>query len=529
MIYVVGSGPTGVSCATALLQKRQRVTLLDLGLELEPERSDQLIKLRNLGSEKWEASDLAFLKQASAASIDGIPLKYAYGSDFPYRVPDVDWVLECDGVETRPSFARGGLSTVWGAAILPYRQIDIGDWPVREHELVQHYRAVLEFMPLAGRHDSLEEFFPLHSDRMQELRMSRQAAAFLEDLNSSAGELKREGIIFGASRLAVRSQRDNHLPGCCYCGNCMYGCPYELIYSSSSTLETLRQNPNFSYRKDVAVDRLVERGESVTLLGRDIKTNDRLQLRGSRVFLACGVLGTTKILLDSLEAFDQPLTLKDSFYFLLPLVRFQGTKGVRQEPLHTLAQAFLEIVESDICSQTIHLQIYSYNDFYVAALRKLFGPAYPLLRRATEMLTERLMLIQGYLPSSYSPSIRMVLHRDSQSRSSTLWLSEVANAKTLPALNKLCRKLRRSYISLSAIPVGFLSRPGKPGRGFHSGGTFPMQERPAQFQSDVYGRPYGFRRVHAVDATIFPSIPATTITFSAMANAHRVGSSIGDY
>ena len=37
---------------------------------------------------------------------------------------------------------------------------------------------------------------------------------------------------------------------------------------------------------------------------------------------------------------------------------------------------------------------------------------------------------------------------------------------------------------MRAIPVGPMLRPGKPGRSFHSGGTFPMQVSPGQFQSD---------------------------------------------
>jgi choline dehydrogenase-like flavoprotein len=64
----------------------------------------------------------------------------------------------------------------------------------------------------------------------------------------------------------------------------------------------------------------------------------------------------------------------------------------------------------------------------------------------------------------------------------------------------------------------------EPGRGFHSGGSFPMRKNPGPFETDILGRPHGFQRVHAVDATVFPTIPATTITLSAMANAHRIGS-----
>jgi choline dehydrogenase-like flavoprotein len=69
-----------------------------------------------------------------------------------------------------------------------------------------------------------------------------------------------------------------------------------------------------------------------------------------------------------------------------------------------------------------------------------------------------------------------------------------------------------------------MMRVGLPGRGFHTGGTFPMKAKPARLQTDVLGRLHGFTRVHIVDASVFPSLPATTITLSVMANAHRIGS-----
>jgi hypothetical protein len=245
--------------------------------------------------------------------------------------------------------------------------------------------------------------------------------------------------------------------------------------------------------------------------------------------LACGVLSTTKILLESLEAFDQTLILKDSFYFLLPLLRFRATPGASHERVNTLAQVFLEILDPQVCGQTIHLQVYTYNELFSVALRKMFGPAWRLLRVPTRLLLERLLLIQGYLPSAYSPDVRVVLCRDPKSGVSTLRLSPVRCERTVPVVQNVVRKLRKSYNLLRAVAVGPMLRPGKPGRGFHSGGTFPMKVCPSRFSSDQYGRPYGFERVHAVDATIFPSIPATTITLSVMANAHRIGSGMGDY
>jgi choline dehydrogenase-like flavoprotein len=69
-------------------------------------------------------------------------------------------------------------------------------------------------------------------------------------------------------------------------------------------------------------------------------------------------------------------------------------------------------------------------------------------------------------------------------------------------------------------------RVGQPGRGFHTGGTFPMRSKPGAFETDVLGRPYGFSKVHLVDSSVFPSLPATTITLSVMANAHRIGTAV---
>jgi choline dehydrogenase-like flavoprotein len=44
----------------------------------------------------------------------------------------------------------------------------------------------------------------------------------------------------------------------------------------------------------------------------------------------------------------------------------------------------------------------------------------------------------------------------------------------------------------------------------------------SSFSSDLMGRPAGLKRVHLVDASTFPTIPATTITYTIMANSDRI-------
>jgi len=146
--------------------------------------------------------------------------------------------------------------------------------------------------------------------------------------------------------------------------------------------------------------------------------------------------------------------------------------------------------------------------------------ALPMIQRSA---LGRLLLIQGYLHSDLSARIRIVLNRGTGGASPRLDLTGEPNPQTGPALSALRRRLWAERGALKAVPIAQMLRVGLPGRGFHTGGTFPMQANPDPFEVDVLGRPNGFTRVHVVDASVFPSLPATTITLSVMANAHRIG------
>jgi hypothetical protein len=98
-------------------------------------------------------------------------------------------------------------------------------------------------------------------------------------------------------------------------------------------------------------------------------------------------------------------------------------------------------------------------------------------------------------------------------------LNPAAKAQVRKLVFKLCKQTRLT----GALPLPVMLKIAEPGRSFHSGGSFPMNAAPRGLQTDLLGRVPGWQRIHAVDATVFPSIPATTITLSAMANAHRIG------
>ena len=517
MHCVIGSGPAGVACARALLARGARVLMLDAGIELEPERADLVRQLASVEPSAWPPEEVAVLKGAMNGSAERIPQKLIFGSDYPYRGADDHVARRESGARVRPSLALGGFSAVWGAAMLPFRDRDIEGWPVKSDALAPHYRAVAHITALAARHDDLEECFPLYSENPGLLRTSSQAERLLRNLQRHRESLRESGWRFGRARLALRAADSPSGRGCVHCRMCLYGCPYGCIYNSADTVAEMRADTNFTYQRDVIVRRLRETSETVVITGYHRLTRQALSFEAGRVYLAAGIVPTTQILLRSRGAYDRSLVARDSQYFIFPLVSWRRAREARAEAAYTLSQLFIEIARPQIAPRPVHLQIYGFNDIVAQAVRKSLGP----LKLLAPPLEERVLIAQGYLHSDDSPEIEMTLKRDGENDYLTVQSKGAAEARR--TVGRVLAEFRRNAWRLGAWPVAPALQLMQPGAGFHTGGTFPMRAQPREFESDVLGRVSGWSRVHAVDASVLPSVPATTITFPVMANAHRIG------
>ena len=515
---VIGSGPAGIAAASALLAAGQPVVMLDVGYELEPERQQQLSQFQT-PPHHWDpkATDRVF-RNGMAASSSGIPEKTVYGSLFPYKDAIPEKTANFSDAEVKHSYAQGGLSNVWGASILPYQETDLKGWPIQLEQLKPHYRAIQRLLQPSVPQDSLSKHFPLLQSTEHTLLPSDQATSMLKQMEKHVSRLRGAGFAWGQSRLAVNAK------DCLYCGLCIYGCPHELIYSASHTLQQLKQCVGFQYCGNFRVDRLEECSKEVRVHGVDLVTGMRSQRSFRKVLLGAGALSTARIMLNSMPAFSSALTLRCSDYFLLPFLRFRRSYGARKEPLHTLAQLFVELDNATVSSERVHLQFYTYNDLYPEAIKRLFGPLGNLATWASNPLLERLLVIQGYIHSNSSSKITV----RAAGSDTTVSVHGVNNPLGSQIISKVSRLIFRHAKSLGGVPISPMLQRGIPGQGAHVGGSFPMsQHGNPERSSDLLGRPAGFQHLHLIDASVFPTIPAPTITFTIMANAHRIASKLG--
>lgn len=512
MNLVLGSGPSSVFCALALLKKGERVTMMDPGTTLETERAEAVSAASSQSKSEWSDSFLEMIRDKTDPNVKGLPKKLVYGSDYPFRSSDKDLKITFNRCESAMSHALGGLSNVWGANVLPLLRSETATWPVSVERLWPFYEEVCKHLPISSREDDLTELFGDCFSNVGKLPISQQASALLASLEAHRDSLKTSGIYFGTSRLAVKASE------CEVCGLCLYGCPRRLIYSSADSLNLLRSFPGFKYLPGVLAERVEEADSEVRVLVKDVHDGSRHWMSAGKAYVGCGPIGSTALMLASIGKPAEEVVLKDSQYFLAPFALFRGPSGVTSEPLHTLAQAIVEVISPSICERAVHLLFYSYNDLYLRAIRKLCGPLFNPMRPLIHKALNHMMVVQGYLHSDYSGSLGV-----SWKDSSELALVGYEHPDTKRYFRAVLRLLRANWRALGGIPISPMASLAPIGKSYHLGASFPMSAEPTGWQSDTLGRVRGLQRVHVVDASVLPAIPAQNTTLTAMANAYRIG------
>lgn len=521
---VIGSGPAAIAATKAIVAAGERATVVDVGRDLPKSKQDIVSRMSIKTPTEWTPEDFSLISRLDERKSDEpINLKASYGSHYSYN--ESDDLLDIDWQATDPfkySFAKGGLTNVWGSALLPHSSHDIHDWPISVDDLEPHYRAVMNFVPSTAISDGLVDILPTYSDQNNALEPSRQGASFLSQLGKNKKALNARGIRFGRSRLAIQAKSPTKEMGCYFCGLCLSGCPYGLIYSSKHTLNELRRDDQIDYYDDHFVEKFEQIDGNVIVTGKIASSQETFTIKTSRAFLGAGVLPTASIVMNSVEHSAAKLKLKDSQYFIYPIMRFRGMRDVEDERLHTSSQAFLEIKDSKVSQHLVHLQVYGYSSFLVNELEKT--PLKMLLKMSwfRKFFFGRLLIVQGFIHSAESGSLELSFQRKADGLSA-MTVRAKRSFRTILKVWRVGLKLTASCRRLGAVPLlpGLKVMP--PGHSYHTGGSFPMAADPqSDFQTDVLGRLSKFPNVHLVDSSVHPSIPATTITMSSMANAHRI-------
>jgi ferredoxin len=517
---IIGSGPAAAGAALALTaDPTQQVTVIDLGATLEPDLGSSLGRLAATSEDAWSRADVAMIGRQPAYSGGGVlPQKRAYGSDFPFRdVGQLDGIIASGAANASVvSGAYGGFSNVWGAQVMPFSEATFDVWPVSLREMQPHYQTAMEEMTLAGDPDDLADLFPLPERARPLPPPAGRTVRVLDRYQAERALVRSHGITVGRARLAFRAE------SCTRCGMCMTGCPYGLIYSSSHTFDRLRAEKRITYRSGLLAVHLEEVDGMPRVLARHLVTGSVEWLVADRVFVACGGIGTTRLVLGSLDRYDRALHLQESVQFVVPAVSRSPVRDPRTARDFTLNQFNLLYDATGEGVDLCQVHFYEYNPALLAALPVLLrhrnaGPLIgPILRRISLGL--------GYVPGWAAPRVEVVARRSGAGANSlpALEIGRRGSDRWPPMLNDLVRAMLRVAPALDLWPVVPMISLSAAAKSYHFGSSFPHDRARSATTTDRTGRLAAWEKIHLVDASVFPSVPATTFTLTIMANAHRI-------
>jgi ferredoxin len=520
---IIGSGAAAAGAALALSRRESlEITVIDIGLQLESDREKLVEALASSSPDEWDEQAIELIsKQPVASRNSRIPEKRVFGSDYPFRnVGQLAGLTTPNGATASLiSSAYGGFSNVWGSQIMPFTSAAFESWPVNAATMRRHYEAILRQIPFAGEEDDLAARFPLLRPPVPLPSMSPRSLSVINAYEKHRSRLNDRGITIGKARLAFDARK------CIRCGMCLTGCPYGLIYSTAQTFDALRRASRVTFNGGLLALKVIEEANRVVVITKEIATGQIRPFEADRVFVACGAIGTTRLVANSLGLFDADLPMLESRQFVLPLLSLHATEDPRNKRDFTLNQ-FNMIIAPDggpVDISTLHF--YTFNPAFIDGLPSIFRA------RSVEwlqvQLLRRLTVAFGYLPSWNSSRLR--IHIGAQRKEPDLpdfhISSEAPPSGQSQMLRAVLVRLVQSARVLDLYPVIPMFRLSASGKSYHWGGSFPhMTDRPVIFSSDRFGRVGSWERIHLVDASVFPTVPAMTFGLTVMANAHRIAS-----
>jgi choline dehydrogenase-like flavoprotein len=527
-VAVIGSGVSGAAAVRALVERGLRPTILDVGETLDPRRQAVVERLRDIPPELWPRDDQALIAQNATVGSGELPKKIHFGSDYIYASNRPFAPLR-SLVSTRapyPTFAKGGFSNIWGAAVLPTDACDMADWPLSRGEMEPHFRRIAEMLPICGGEGTLEQAFPAYRSPLGALDPGPQGQALLDDLERAEPRLSALDMLYGKARLAIHTnEAEGGVLPCSSSGECFVGCVRGSIYSTVPTIERLVREHRVAYRPNLFVETMREEAGKVLLDVVDVGSGARSVLSFDAVFVGAGPINSTRLVLQSRQIYDQEILLKESQKFIVPLVRARAAKTAVEHPSVTLASAFIEVKIPSLSDHWIHIQVVPMNQMIIAGSR-LPATAFPIGRTLWKPILRRIMLAWCGMHSDHSSHVALRLRRGGLHRPDTIELDLRVSDLARQAARRAARALVGKGLAFQTLFCHWMITFSNPGSGTHCGSSFPMRSVPSQpLDSDMLGRPFGWSRIFIVDSSVLPSIPGTTLAFPTMANADRIATS----
>jgi len=518
---IIGSGPAGISAASEILQNGKKVTILDVGNEIEDEKKDfvkSYLGTKNISNFKEEVEKS---KKKLPKYFDP-NLKFPYGSDFVFNIDKNEKISHDLNSNTLSSNAKGGLSNIWGTLSSPFFKKDIEKWGISYNEFYREKNKVESIIPISSSRDNLLKFFDTEIGTDHTFDVSLTSKEVLDFLDKKEDDLNNNGFFFGRSKFAVSNKYSFKKLNCQKCGLCHYGCPYECMFNAKNLLNSLMEKfpENLNYKQNIFVKTFVKKENIIFLETINTTTNESKKYSCENLFIGCGPILTASLVLRSKILEQKEIKIKESQRFYFPAFYLGKSDNNLKELKNTLPELFFEIYNEKISSKSIHLQFYTFNDLMLKPFETFFGKFTRYLVKIFPFIFNRLTVIVGYIHSDHSSDI--IIKDISEDNNYKHFISSNTNQDSKDVISKCVKFLKKIFVRKFII-IPKLVALNLPGSSYHYGGSFPMSSlKKKETSTTLNGELYICKNVFILDASVFPDVPGSPTTFNIAINSTRM-------
>ena len=523
-IIVLGSGACGVNAAFPLTAAGFQVAMVDFGhtdnsyASIIPELPFWEIRESDKNQHRYFLGD-----HYEGISLGKIPVGAQLTPPRQYITHGVSDRLPIDSSSFFPleSLAAGGLASGWGANAYPFSKQDMAQFPLEHQHLIRHFETVAERIGISGEYDDLLPFYGSCASLQPPLKMDKNGESILSRYKKIKFNINKGGLYLGRSRQAVITQPFHGRNANQYFDMSFWGDKDRSVYRPTYTLQELKAYENFTYHQPVFGHSFIENSDNtIEIIGYDNQGRE-VRIKSRYLILAAGVLGTIRIVLRSLNKYDVKVPILSNPYSYVSLLNMNVIGTMPYERNHSLAQLAAIFKPPNPEEPEIHITAHTY--------RSLLN--FKLIKETPLPFPESMALIRRLIPAL---TVLAFSHEDrpANDKYCTLHHGEPGDPDRLeivyePSRTDQLRQNRHEKMILKLFRKmgGYHFKTIRPGHAasIHYGGTLAMVSEPDELTVDISCRLYGTRSVYIADASVFPYLPAKGQTFTAMANANRVG------
>lgn len=352
-VAVIGTGLSAYGSIKALLDIGIKPVVFDIGDIAESSVIKFKKKLSKKNPSSWSNEDISKMENFNNIK-NKIVRKLFFGSSFLYK--DLD---NSNNSLTYTS-ALGGYSNVWSASALIPTESDLTSWPKESIPTYEDYLNVCKNIPYSGYDDNLKKLFKHPSDINFKIRYPKNIIKLKEKIDL----INDKNFFSGYARYFVNVGEKNNKNSCKYCGFCMTGCAYDSIFNSGNIINKLNVEKKIILKKKYTLQKFLKDKKKITLIF-DNDTKVKI-FHFDKVFIGAGSLNTTKIIVNSLNLYEDNIKFKYATYAVAPMLYYNNKFNWPRK--NTLSPIFLEFKNKKI-RNWIHCQINEPNEIVLSFLK----------------------------------------------------------------------------------------------------------------------------------------------------------------